>query len=162
MSTEANVRGPMQKSLAITLLISLIILLSCDSKPSQGIEQKWQQSFREALIDGYTNFKGHFVDADASVYIFSYQFPAKLPSKEIFSILRERIKGYNVISESKDELVLRRSGTFQTHEVFDEYRFLINEQHRKITVMFASLDSPAEIKNHHIFVKEFQKAHHTL
>jgi hypothetical protein len=152
----------MQKYQKIVLLISLILFLSCNSKPSQEIEQEWQQSFRKALINGYTNFKGHFVDADASVYIFSYQFPAKLPSKEIFSILWEQIKGYNVISESKDELVLRRSGTFQTHEVFDEYRFLINEQRGKIIVMFARLNSLVKMKNHPFFIKKFQKAHHTL
>ncbi len=159
MSKREKLRGAMQKSLAIVLLISLLILLSCDSKPSQDIEQKWQQSFRDALIDGYVNFKGHFVDTDASVYIFSYQSPPKFAPKEIFSILREQLKGYNVMSESKDELVLRRSGTGQMHEAFDEYRFLIDEQHRKIIVMFASVDSPVEIKNYPAFIKKFQKFH---
>lgn len=152
----------MQKSLAIALLISLILLHSCNSKPSQEIEQKWQQSFRAALINGYTNFKGHFVDTDVSVHIFSYQFPSKLSSKEIFPALREQLKGYTVVSEANNELVLRRYGTIQSHEVFDEYRFLINEQGRKITVMFASLDSPSEIKNHSTFIKKFQKAHHAI
>jgi len=146
--------------LIMPLLFSLTVLFSCDSKPDHKTEQAWQQSFREALIDGYTDFRGHFVDTDASVYIFSYQSPPELAAKDIFSILRKQIRGYNATSESNDELVLQRLGTSQRHEAFDEYRFLISDS--KVTVMFASLDSPAEIKNHRYFIEKFQKAHNAL
>ncbi len=153
-------------TIAILSLIILLIILFPYIKYAyiKDLEQGWQENSREALIDGYTNFKAHYLDSDAAVYIFSYQFPPKLGVKEAFAILRRQIptadSRYAVISESPTELVFRRPAyTYSKHEGFDEYRFLVNDQQGKVTVMFANLDSPSELKWHQSFIETFYQAH---
>jgi len=158
---KTNIKMTTLHSTFLTLLTCLV-LCSCGSKPDSATEQTWQNSFREVLIDGYSNFRGHFVDSDVAVYIFSYQLPAQLRSKNLFSILRKRIPGYTAVAESDNELVFRRSGTLKGFECFDEYRLLADDQQKIVTVMFASLDSPVEMKNHQFYIDKLRKIHHTL
>lgn len=152
--------------IAIVSLIILLIILFPYIKHAyiKDLEQSWQESFREALIDGYSNFKAHYLNTDVSVYIFSYQFPPKLGAEEAFAIFRRQINTtdsrYAVISESSTELVFRRPAyNYSKHEGFDEYRFLVNDQQGKVTVMFANIDSPAELKQHQSFIETLYQAH---
>lgn len=159
---KAHIKMTRVHSILLMLLTCLIVLCSCDSKPNPETERAWQQSFRVALIDGYTNFKGHLVDADTAVYIFSYEFPPQLKAQNVLSTLRKQISDYTIVAESKNELVLKRIGKSAGFQAFDEYRFLLDEQHGKITVMFASIDSPVELKNYPIFVEKFQKIYRAV
>lgn len=143
----------------VVLSLILMAILSCNSKPSADIEQKWQQSFKVALIEGCSEFKGYFVDSDTAVYIFAYQLPPQMTPKQAFSILREQINTYRKVSETSNELIMQRPSAPQKPELFDEYRFFINERDGKVTVMFASIDSPSEIKNYHFYIKKFQEIH---
>jgi hypothetical protein len=120
-------------------------------------EESLQESFQEVLIDGYMNFEAHLLDGDIGVWIFSYEYSSDLTSKEIFKILQERLKNYSKTFKSDNELRLRRSIITLDYEGFDEYWFLIDEQHRRVTVMFAGIDSPAENKSYPSYIKKFQR-----
>lgn len=146
----------------VTLLVNMTFLVSCDSKPSHQAEKAWQHSFREALVDGYSDFKGLFVDTDNAVYMFSYKLPPRMETSSVISVLRRQNNAYSVISESKNELVLRRSEKSTEFHAFDEYRFSIDEQYG-VTVMFASIDSPAELKNFPFYIEKYNeyRRHHS-
>lgn len=143
--------------------LSLLIVFSCDSRPDHETEQAWQITFHEALIEGYANFKGHFVDTDTSVYIFSYQLPPKLNTKAAFAMIRRQNGKYALISESATELVLRYPVTQPLDKnfegLFNEFRFVTDERQGKVTVMFANLDTRQKLKWHQFYIKKLNDAH---
>jgi hypothetical protein len=148
-----------KKFIIFIVSVTWILLSACNSKPDSATEKAWQTSFRNALVVGYLNFKGHYVDSDTSVYIFSYIVPSTIQMATVFPTIKKQISDYELISESDNELVLRQSGKNKQKKAFNEYRFLMDEQHRKVTVMFLSIDSAAENENYPFFIQEFRRLH---
>jgi len=156
----------LKKKLGTLFLIGIACLLftvACDSRPGYFATKAWQQSHREAILDGYSNFKGYYFEDDVGVSIFGYQLMPRLTAKDIFDKLIKRLDsdGYKVISTKSNELVMRRAVSYSKHGGFDEYRFFVQEESGRVTVMFANLDSKVELDRYKEFVDEFYKISQT-
>lgn len=143
-----------RKYFLILTVLSQLALAACDSHLGPETEKAWQESSKEALVEGYTNFKACYLDSDAAVYIFQYDPPGNLSSKKMFSILAKQCAQYKIVAKRKNELVLRKSGIISGEMVFDEYRFFLNKKGR-LTVMFASIDSKNERENYKYYLHKF-------
>ncbi len=146
------------------IILLIVLLPSIKQAYISDLEQAWQKNAREALIEGYSHFKAHYLNSDAAVYIYSYRLPLNLSAEDALAVLRQQIptadKRYAVISESPTELVFRRPAYNYSEDVgFDEYRVLVDDQQKRITVMFANLDSPAEQEQHPYFTGMLYQAH---
>ncbi len=131
---------------------------SCTTKPGKETQLAWEKSFQTVILDGYTNFEGHFVDGDAGVYIFSYTAPPR-SVQELEAIILARNSDFTRVKASSDSLLLRRSIAYSKDNGFDEYNFRIDSKSGKVTVMFANLDSKAEMRLYKHFQGELETAH---
>ncbi len=142
----------------VRVSLSVIWLVFAGCGIDKETELAWQQNCKEALLNGYTNFKGHYVNVDIALYIFSYNYPSNIKdAKEAFSQLKAQGvgEGYVTFSETGDELVIRKVLKSQDPDIGDcfyEFRFMIDTQRRKITVMRAHWDSE-EIKLQPEFIR---------
>ena len=150
----------------ILLLFGVGTVITCgnliNTEVDYNTEQAWQRNFKEALLEGYTDFKSHCVNVDFAVYIFSYTYPAtsyKMSSDVIDTLKTQLVRDYTVVSECSNELVLQRSIWYSKCNGFDEYRFLINQKLKRITVMFANLDSRVELMDHEKLVDRLYSIH---
>jgi len=152
----------LKKKLRAVFLIgiaSLLFAVACDSRPSSITTKAWQQSYRQAILEGYSNFRGYYFEDDVGVVIFGYQLTPQITAKDIFDKLIKRLNsdGYKVISTKPNELVMRRPVSYSKYGGFDEYRFVVQEESGRVTVMFANLDSKVELDRYKEFVNEFYK-----
>ena len=146
------------------LLVFVYVLLSsgCDVTTdiiTPDTERAWQKNMSEALIPGYSGFKGHWVDSDIAAYIFSYRCPPSLSGPDVFSILKKQIPNFKVQSQSDSILVLTCSLTYSGPGGFDEWRFYYDQNSGIMTVLFANLDSPVERKAHQSIIKTLEIYH---
>ena len=151
--------GIKSKKILIIGIVCLLLVVACDSRPYPLAVKAWPQSFRQAILEGYIDFKGYYIDDDAAVYIFGYRLPSKLITKDVFEKLVKRLDGdgYKVISITQHELVMRRAVSYSKDSGFDEYRFFVQDESGRVIVMFANLDSKGELNRHKEFVDEFYK-----
>lgn len=144
--------------LHVVIFLGSLSFAGCDLYVNPESERVYQENSKNMLVAGYVNFSAPFVDSDRPVFIFQYQFPPDLTGRQVFAILRKQNKGYEVVSESKNELVLRSSVTYYGTPAFDEYRFLIDDNRNKITAMSASILIKDEGKLYrNIYLKEFYR-----
>jgi len=124
---------------------------ACEFPITEGTERAWQENSHQALVEGYTDFHGRFVDRDIAAYIFSYQLPEQMETEEALDILSKQViqavDGYKMVSRTQTELALRRPVTYYMQGGFDEYRFLVDDS-GQVTVMFSNIDSPAELSDY--------------
>jgi len=145
------------KKVACPLFLPLLVLLlgNCNN-PTPSTEKAWQKNMSEALLPEYSNFDGLWADSDIAAYIFSYKVPELTNSTEAFKVLKSQIINFTVYDESDNVLALRRS---LSKSNFDEWRFLYNEEGKKITVLYANIDSGVEFKNYPFLIDKLSKYH---
>lgn len=148
-------------SLAISFVIIIVFMNLVSTTIGRRTEQAWQRNFSEALLDGYTSFKGHYVNVDIAAYIFSYNYSnSAKDAEEAFIELKEQLTPeFYVFSESPDELVLRQPISYSTDGGFNEYRFMIDSESKILTVMYANLDSQTELKQHEKLIEHLRTIH---
>jgi hypothetical protein len=150
-----------RKYFFLLCLISTLfpLLSSCNSKPSAEIEQSWKDKYREAILDGYSNFEAQYIDGDTGVAIFSYQISTNSNAKEVFEKISNQLRNYEKISETDTELILREPFLYISPKGFNEYHFLINTENGTITVMFGNFDSESKQKLYSGFIEKLNAYH---
>jgi len=125
--------------------------------PSKHIQRAWEKNFKETLVPGYSDFRGHWLDVDIAVYIFSYRYPNTDTPNDIFNGLANRLPGFSQFEQTQFEVAFRRSVTYSSPDGFDEYRFIYNKTNHRIFVMFANLDSDFEMAQHERLVQKLRQ-----
>lgn len=143
----------------LVLFMFIISTVGCDSKPGPVVVRAWQDIHRHAILDEYSNFEGYLNDADVGVAIFSYRIKSQQTNTIVFEKIIEKLKsyGYVLISSEQNELVMRRPVSYSKHNGFDEYRFMASANLQLIVVMFANLDSAAELDMHNEFILKYHR-----
>ena len=108
--------------------------------PSRDTAAAWERNFDEGIVPGYTDFQGHWLNADIGAYIFSYRCPDAPTLEQLFSDLVRKNPDFMIYSKTSDELALRQPVTSSTPDGFNEWRFVFRPKTRRMTVMYANLD----------------------
>ncbi len=109
------------------------------SKPTPEMERNWQINFKPYILNDYSDFRGHLVEADVPVFIFSYK--TDMPDAEAaFSEIVKNNKELFPADETSRTIALRSSA--DTNE-FDEAVFAFSS--RRVYVLVGYYDSPVEI-----------------
>ncbi len=133
---------------------------ACDGPITTDLEAEWRDRFRAALVSGYTEFRGLYVDGDTGVVAFRYRAPESLSADGVIPTVRARI-----LSENSCFKVLKETGTrlqlrcgIETYGVkgFEEYQVCVDASTRAVAIMFGAFDSPAEQGRHPHFVDKFE------
>lgn len=152
------------KLIASTLLLAgsigvgWLILSSDPATPSKEIAANWQaegSSEKRAIVPGYSDFNGYFVDADIAAAIYGYLWSETSNSKEVLAILQKQLPQHVLIAESPEDFVFRQT----TPGGINEYRILLDAKRRRITVLSVDLDSPAESRAYPFLVEKLRKIH---
>ena len=117
--------------------------------PTKRTEVEWQKSFSEALIPGYTEFDGHWLDIDIAAYIFSYKYPETVEVRNAIMSLGGKMVNFTLYETNNSEIAFR--SPYKTNwfsRGFEEYRFIYNAKNRRVYVLFASISSEVENQAH--------------
>jgi len=140
-------------------------LAGCVSQDSRH----WQGRYPEAFIEGYTDFRAHTYDGDIGMVIFSYVLPPTQSVGDALPQLRQQIRGAAAVPLPRGELgtasgcfeILLETPTELQLQCTDgdEWRVMLDPERRKVTAMFASLDSEAERSAYSRLLQALRSAH---
>lgn len=143
-------------------LIASVVTSGCGCWANEETARIWQENYQAALVPGYQNLKVVTCDGDIGWSLFSYELPASTNPIEVIPLLRRQITGITVpmsdgmssqwiaVREDGNELHLRSVG-------YDDWRIRV-EARRKVTAMYAGLDSQVQRDAYPRLLAVFERA----
>jgi|SRR5688572_22509296 len=144
--------------------LACLLSIGCGCWANEETARIWQEKYREGLFPGYQNFRVITCDGDIGWSLFSYELPANAKAADVIPVLRSQITGIDAVlrpgmalqwpfaSEDATNLHVRSTGE-------DDWRIRVSPARRRVTAMYASLDSEAERDAYPRLVAAFERAY---
>ena len=113
-----------------------------------------------AVLDGSKEFTGLMWDPDTWMEWFTYQLPDDTQPQDAAARIARRIQSHNAC------FVLRREERYESDlrcseprgPFFREYRIIVTPARHSVYIMYASIDSEAELEGYPRAVRDFERA----
>jgi hypothetical protein len=102
--------------------------------------RSWERQFKPALVDGYSDFRGHWVDGDIAAYVFSYSVPREMTLEQAVAAITNRFNGYRLTNQGNGTVEFRSPMTKDAGGFF-EWVFRTDPAAHRIFVLYAAVDS---------------------